>query len=49
MSPKMRTSKTKGSASLKRSWPRPSRRPEGTAQPVISLINQKGIAIEWTS
>ena len=23
--------------------------PEGTAQPVISLINQKGIAIEWTS
>ena len=27
MSPKMRTSKTKGSASLKRSWPRPSRRP----------------------
>ena len=27
MSPKMRTSKTKGSASLKHSWPRPSRRP----------------------
>ena len=23
--------------------------PEGTAQPVIRLINQKGIAIEWTS